>query len=74
MTVRSICSLKVIAVKWRGLLFIPMFFAIIFFALGENGVARLSDPLDFIATGLGVLIGLAQIIIWISWVRRLAKS
>jgi hypothetical protein len=56
--------------KWRGFLVVPMIFAIIFFAFGENGVFRLSDPLDFLATGLGVLTGIAQIVIWIIWVRR----
>jgi hypothetical protein len=61
---------KVFAVKWRGFLIFPMFFAIIFFAFGENGMFRLSDPLDFLATGLGVLTGIAQVIIWITWLLR----
>jgi hypothetical protein len=47
-----------------------MLFAIIFFALGQNSMFRLSDPLDFLATGLGAVSGIAQIVIWISWTRR----
>jgi hypothetical protein len=47
-----------------------MFFAIVFFAFGQNGMFRLSDPLDFLATGLGALTGAVQIIIWIFWLRR----
>jgi hypothetical protein len=47
-----------------------MFIAIILFAFGQNGMFRLSDPLDFLATGLGALAGIAQIIIWISWLLR----
>jgi hypothetical protein len=62
--------LKVITVKWRGFLIVPLFSAIILFAFGQNGIFRLSDPLDFLATGLGALAGLAQIIIWVFWLRR----
>jgi hypothetical protein len=47
-----------------------MLFAIFFFVMGQNNMFRLSDPLDFLTTGLGVLAAIAQIIIWIYWMRR----
>jgi hypothetical protein len=58
----------VTAMRWQGFLIIPALLAIIIFAIGYNGLV--SDPLDYLAIGLGVLIGIAQIIIWILWVRR----
>jgi hypothetical protein len=57
-------------VRSRGFLIIPMLLAIVFLAAGQNSMFRLSDPLDFLATGLGALCGVAQIVIWISWMVR----
>ena len=49
----------------RGLFVIPILFSGVFFLLGQNSVFQLSDPLDFMATGLGVIFGVIQIVIWI---------
>jgi hypothetical protein len=56
--------------RWRGYLILPLILSIILVLLGQNNVMRLSDPLDFISTGLGLILGLIQIIIWASWLRR----
>lgn len=60
--------------RWRGYLILPIFFSMIFFLLGQNGFLHLSDPLDFMATGLGVILCIIQIAIWISWMRRLRQA
>jgi hypothetical protein len=60
--------------RWRGYLIIPIFLSIVLVLLGQNQIVRLSDPLDFLSTGLGLVLAITQIIIWVSWFRNMLKA